>query len=166
MSQWGQITLWDAAADGDLEMCKKRLANTWTKIDAQDAQGKTALHEACRWGHLDVVTYLIEKGAKPDLVTKEGTTVLHLAALNGHDAVVEYLINNEKVNINAQDKYGDTPLMAASGGGKISTVALLLKLGADRTILNLNRRTAQELASNAHVADQFKERAFMSYTKY
>jgi len=166
MSQWGQITLWDAAADGDLDMCKKRLTNTWTKLDAQDAQGKTALHEACRWGHLEVVKFLISKGAKTDLTTKEGTTLLHLASLNGHNPVVEYLVTSVKANINAQDKFGDTPLMAASGNGKPQTVALLLKLGADRSLRNLNKRTAQELAANAEVAEQYQEKDYVSPTNY
>jgi ankyrin repeat protein len=79
-----------------------------TKINAQDAQGKTALHEASRWGHLEVVCvgvacvpsvaiflrvkhltlavvqvkFLISKGADPTLKTTEGTTILHLVRMH------------------------------------------------------------------------------------
>jgi len=166
MSQWGQITLWDAAADGNLELCKKRLANSWTKINAQDAHGKTAMHEACRWGHLEVVKYLVSKNADPKLTTKEGTTVLHLAALNGHDLLVEYLVKELKLNINAQDKFGDSPLMTASGSGKISTVRLLIDLGADITIKNQNKRNAEELAANTDITAIFTESKHISFTKY
>lgn len=48
MSQWGRITLWDAAADGNVDLVKRRLKMELSKINAQDSQGKTALHEASR----------------------------------------------------------------------------------------------------------------------
>ena len=47
-AQWGKITLWDAAADGDLEQCKLRMKSATTHVNGKDAQGKTALHEASR----------------------------------------------------------------------------------------------------------------------
>eukprot|EP01114_Cavostelium_apophysatum_P023742 TRINITY_DN9048_c0_g1_i1.p1 TRINITY_DN9048_c0_g1~~TRINITY_DN9048_c0_g1_i1.p1 ORF type:complete len:167 (-),score=26.23 TRINITY_DN9048_c0_g1_i1:7-507(-) len=166
MSQWGKITLWDAAADGNLEQVKARLSSVGSKINAQDTQGKTALHEAARWGHLNVIQYLIEQKADPNLKTKEGTSVLHLAALNGHNHVVEYLVKEVKFNINARDNYGDTPLITASGSGKAATVRLLLQLGADRTSVNNNKKTARDLAANADVADAFNEATYVSPTKY
>jgi len=166
MTQWGNITLWDAAATGDLEMCKKRMAASWTKIDAKDSQGRTALHEACRYGHLDIVKFLKEKGAKTDVTTVDGTTSLHLAALNGHDEVVEYLVSEVKLDIDARDKYGDTSLMAASGNDKVSTVKLLLRLGANKKFVNLNKRTAEEMAASAAITEAFSEATYVSPTKY
>jgi len=40
-------------------------------------------------------------------------TPLHYAAANGHQGVVEYLVN-QKVDINAKNKDGNTPLEIAS----------------------------------------------------
>jgi len=165
-TQWGKITLWDAAADGNLEQCKQRLSSSWTKINAQDAQGKTALHEACRWGHIEVAKFLISQKADPKITTVEGTTVLHLAALNGHDTLVNYLVNEVKMDVNVQDKFGDTPLIAASGSGKLSTTKLILSLGADITIRNRNKRTAQESASTSDVSALFYDKDYVSATKY
>jgi hypothetical protein len=39
--------------------------------------------------------------------------VLAQASLNGHDALVEHLVNEVKLDINAQDKFGDTPLVCS-----------------------------------------------------
>jgi len=94
-TQWGKITLWDAAADGNLELCKQRLSSSWTKVNAQDAQGKTALHEATRYGHIEVVKFLISKGGDPKVTTVDGTTALQLAAQNGHDSLVKYLVTRQ-----------------------------------------------------------------------
>lgn len=45
--------------------------------------------------------------------------------------------------------------MTASGSGKVSTTKLLLDLGANRTLVNSNRRTAKDLAANADVSALF-----------
>jgi len=164
-TQWGKATLWDASADGDLEMCKLRMKSSLTKVNAQDAQGKTALHEAARWGHRHVVEYLLEQGAQLDLATAEGSTPLHLAARFGQDDVVQYLVEKGAV-VNVQDNDKDTPLMLASGAGKVSTVRLLLGLGADLTLRNAIGRTAQDLAKDTATAEIFTEGKYQSPTHY
>ena len=118
MAQWGRITLWDAAADGDVEMVKKRLKMELAKINAQDPQGKTALHEACRWNHGAVAQLLIDEGADPDLADNEGATPLHVSARFGQLDAIHVLVKNG-ANINAQDWSGNTPLHA---GSKVTTI--------------------------------------------
>ena len=41
---------------------------------AQDADGDSALHNAARGGHLDVVQYLLQRGADPTLRNEQGKT--------------------------------------------------------------------------------------------
>ncbi|KAL6080674.1 Poly [ADP-ribose] polymerase tankyrase-2 [Balamuthia mandrillaris] len=164
-TQWGKITLWDAAADGDLEMCKLRMKSAVTHVNAKDAQGKTALHEAARWGHTNVIEFLLDNKAELEARTNEGSTPLHLAAMNGKDDAVRFLIS-KGADINCVDNYKDTPLMAASGAGQVNTVQLLLGLGADRTLLNSNGRTAENMAKDPTTADVFNDAAYQSPTKY
>lgn len=58
MAQWGRISLWDAAADGDLAKVKQKLRNGDVLVDGQDANGKTPLMEAARWGYIEVVSII------------------------------------------------------------------------------------------------------------
>jgi len=40
----------------------------------QDTDGDTALHNAARGGHLDVVQYLLQQGADPSVVNQQSKT--------------------------------------------------------------------------------------------
>lgn len=75
--------------------------------------------------------------------------------MNGQDKVVEYFIKDIKIPVDNQDKAGDTPLMLAAGNGRVSTVRLLLSLGANPNLKNRNNRSAIDLCSNAHVSAVF-----------
>lgn len=44
-------------------------------------------------GHLDVVCFLLEKGAKPDEKALCGASALHFAAECGHTAIVKELLD-------------------------------------------------------------------------
>ncbi|KAE8372707.1 ankyrin repeat-containing domain protein [Aspergillus bertholletiae] len=52
---------------------------------------RTALHEAALEGNADVVTYLLERGANPDVHDLDGQTPLMLAQANGHQEVAGLL---------------------------------------------------------------------------
>jgi ankyrin repeat protein len=167
MAQWGRISLFDAAADGDVEMMKKRLQASWTNINAQDdTNGNTALHEASRWGHLDAVQLLIEREADLTLLNNYEQTAVHLAAEYGHIAVVEVLLGKTPEHLNQQDSSGFTPLHAAAGRGHAETAKRLLELGADRDIKNYDNRTALFCSSNNETTDVIKEFKFESPTQY
>eukprot|EP00978_Attheya_sp_CCMP212_P007044 scaffold16432_cov69-Attheya_sp.AAC.2 len=73
---------------------------------------------------------------------------MHKAAIFGHSHDIEYLIEsaNTKININAQDVEGDTPLHDAAKYGHVKVVEALLKAGADNSIVNHERKLAADLA--------------------
>eukprot|EP00163_Fabomonas_tropica_P005743 TRINITY_DN1537_c0_g1_i8.p1 TRINITY_DN1537_c0_g1~~TRINITY_DN1537_c0_g1_i8.p1 ORF type:complete len:352 (+),score=59.95 TRINITY_DN1537_c0_g1_i8:94-1149(+) len=63
--------------------------------NVQDKYGKTALHVACKYGHLDVVRFLIGRGADVNYVSTSPANVwspLIYAANQGHKEVVKYLL--------------------------------------------------------------------------
>ncbi len=73
---------------------------------------KTALLYAAREGHGDVVTRLLDAGAKLELADADGVTPLLMAILNGQLDVARLLIARG-ANIKVSDWYGRTPLFAA-----------------------------------------------------
>ncbi len=83
-------------------------------------------------GHLDVVKYLVERGANLEAVHEDGEmiTALHLAALNGEIEVLEYLIG-KKANIETKDGRGLTPLKNAALRDLFDVVKILADHGAD-----------------------------------
>ena len=48
-----------------------------------------------RYGHHEVVSSLLEKGADPNLTNKFGMTALHHAAVNGDPLVIQALIKGK-----------------------------------------------------------------------
>ncbi|CAK4372692.1 unnamed protein product, partial [Aphanomyces euteiches] len=57
--------------------------------------GQTALHFASSNGHMNIVKYLIGKGASVNSRDNNGQTPLHLASKNGFLDVINYLLDND-----------------------------------------------------------------------
>ena len=75
---------------------KQRLLNAnLNQIDAQDPNtGQTSLYCAARTCNVEVVQYLIEQGADPDLRQRTGSTALHAASFFGHPEIVQCLLES------------------------------------------------------------------------
>ena len=65
---------------------------------------------------------------------------LHLAAMHGHGKVIQLLFDHG-FDINARDKYGNTPIFLAILHHRLESAKLLLDLGADINIPNCKNRT-------------------------
>ncbi|KAK6533116.1 hypothetical protein TWF281_007271 [Arthrobotrys megalospora] len=61
-----------------------------------------------------------------------GRTILHFAVETGHNMIVKLLLENaDKLDVGAQDQYGETPLLGAVYGGNIPATKLLIRAGAN-----------------------------------
>ena len=67
-----------AAKSGDVETVEYLLTGLGMKVDKKDSVGKLPLHWACYGGSLEVVQFLIKRGAK--VHDKKGLPPLHIAA--------------------------------------------------------------------------------------
>lgn len=113
-----------------------RLLNAGANINAHDNDGMTALHEAARTHNLLLARLLIKRGADVGKEGKPGTaTPLHLAIRAGvtSSSMVDLLIDNH-ADVNARDKNGCTPLMAATLCGADAVCKRLLENGADPSV--------------------------------
>ncbi len=120
-----------AAEGGDLSTVKEMLA-----LGADpNAMGplSAALHCAAFEGHLDVVQYLLQHKADPDLTDTRGFHALQLAASKGRDAVARALIAGG-ADLEARTKHGGTALHVAVASNFPSMVQLLLDAGADKEV--------------------------------
>jgi hypothetical protein len=68
----GNTALWFAlkAPGGGIEVAKV-LVDAGAEVNRQCEHGRTALHMAAAWGHLDLVKYLLEKSAAQAFETKK-----------------------------------------------------------------------------------------------
>ncbi len=126
----------------------KILLDHGVKVNAADAEGRTALHEAIRWG-LETVRPLLEKGADVNARTKAGETPLMAAAAGnqpgGCQPEVVRLLLDKKADVNACDDDGRTPLMFAAENGRLENAKLLLAEGADVRRKDKKGETALDL---------------------
>ncbi len=99
------------------------------RVDARDARGRSALHEAARAGHAGIISALLEARADADARDAAGRTPLHEAAFGGHLAAVDLLA--ARADVHATDADGRSALHLACMGpsGSADLVARLLGLG-------------------------------------
>lgn len=111
---------------------------------------QTPLYIASRTGCLDIVKFLVSKGAKVNVVfhsflTK--TIPLLDATLNGYLPIVEFLLDNG-ANINFQNHCNVTALHIAVYENNFNLVKLLIERGADRLLQDIENKTPLEYAQN------------------
>ena len=115
-----------------------------------------------------IVPLLLAKGANPNSSGTLGRTALMQVAALGRDKVWNLQIASKLIDkgarINAQDDYGNTPLILASDIGAVGLIDLFLKHGADPNIRNCRNESALSLASSKHlsVAQKHLEAAMQS----
>ncbi|KAF7711225.1 protein phosphatase 1 regulatory subunit 12C [Silurus meridionalis] len=78
-------------------------------INCSNADGITALHQACIDGSIEVVAFLLSHGANVNQVDNEGWTPLHVAASCGNMEIAEFLLQNS-ASLSLVNCDGDVPL--------------------------------------------------------
>jgi ankyrin repeat protein len=120
------------------------------RIDARDARGRSALHEAARAGHVDILAALIDAGADVHARDAAGSTPLLDAAHGGRLGAVDALLS-AKGDPLAEDAEGRDALAMACLGETPSAALLrrLLQLGADADHRDKAGKRAVDLAAEA-----------------
>jgi ankyrin repeat protein len=72
----------------------------------------------------------LARGIDPNTVDPNGDPLLFVAARSGSQASVDVLLA-AKANVNARNRYGDTPIMTAALNGHLDVVRKLRAQGAD-----------------------------------
>jgi len=80
-----------ASLHGNLEAVQHLVQELHIDVDYIDRTGSTALMYASYAGHLEIVKFLVEHGANPNIKNLKGGTAARYAAYAGHRDIVEYL---------------------------------------------------------------------------
>ena len=127
-------------------------------IFAMDKDGNTALHDAARYGHTNVATLLLDRGATVESKDKFGYTALHDAAWNGHTDVATLLLDRG-ADIESKGKYsGFAALHYAAWRGHHDVATLLLDRGADIESKTNTGKTPFQLAKIQEIRDLLVEK--------
>lgn len=125
-----------AAGRGDLPAVSLALQRG-IDMNAQGADGATAIQQAARYNKPQMVEYLVENGADFKLADRQGVDALLMASAFGQDDVIRILVA-AKADLNAVNEKGIFPLLLAVDGDYASTTRLLLQSGARPNLTNTN----------------------------
>lgn len=129
------MSIQECAYGGSLEFVKILAGADPKSIDEIDDQGRLALYEAAKEGHLEIVDYLLTKGAKVDKFNKSGRTALGVAADFGTSTEIVARLIEAGADPEKANKAGKTPLALAenplSPTGNHAAILELLKTAAE-----------------------------------
>jgi ankyrin repeat protein len=120
----------DLAQKGDLDGVKALIERNPQLVNAKDENGRTPLHLACRGVHVEVVKYLVDKGADVNAGDSSKTVPLHSLAVRNNTEAIRLLLAKGAV-IDAKDYGGHTALHYAAMSDAADAAALLIEKGAD-----------------------------------
>ncbi|MCX7036012.1 MAG: ankyrin repeat domain-containing protein [Proteobacteria bacterium] len=151
-----QVEIAAAASKGDTATVE-RLLKSGADVNAQQADGATALQWAAYRGDVKLTERLLKAGAKPGLGNRNGATPMWLAASHGDAAVIQVLLKGG-ADANEQLPLGRRPLMLAARSGSVGAVRALLDRGADVNAVESERGTSalMQAADQGH-ADVLRE---------
>jgi hypothetical protein len=144
----------------NFEKVKENMSSNNTDLNNTDDYSRTPLMWTCysnmrskenlknvEKSRIDILKFLLEKGADMNLKDSDGWTALTWCSWSGMDTMIQMMTETGKADINIPDKKGQTALMIASIRGNDEVVRILLEKGADRDLKSNEGKTALDIAS-------------------
>ncbi len=147
------LDLDSAAMLGDVDLVNRYLqqgVSVNSQISKTIAKGLSLLSISCRYGHQNLVRFLLDKKALINEKTGNYLFVpLHHSVVQGSEEICRVLIYND-ANLNIEDVHGNTPLHWAAKLGDRSMTDTLVSFDADIHHLNFNQQTPLFYATEHH----------------
>ncbi len=162
VADWSEIPLFRAVAQNDNGAVKQQI-NSGFDVDTKDKGGETALHVAVQHGNLEIIRFLLEKGAKVSIKDKakraplamvfdsfeddEATTreIIHLLVSKGAD-----------IDVRNDDDGSHTLLMSAAEDDNLEGVKFLLELGANPNLKDEDGETTLQKTDSDEIKQLLK----------
>jgi hypothetical protein len=127
--------IWRDAYLGDLAEVERLVGQDPGLLNARDRLGMTPLMLASESGQVEVVAWLLDKGAAINERHCQGCTALSFASSDGRLSAVRLLMERGADPTIATDK-GSPPLLVASSQGHLEVVRVLLDHPSSEAIIN------------------------------
>lgn len=149
------LTAHEAVNKNDLPALKCFIDHQGVDVNARDHYGETLLHEAAMGHSLEMVCFLLERGANVLASSKTKVIPLHKAVrnwvygANKQLEVITQLLAHQETGlqqVSAKTARGDNALHMLGTDKTLEIARVLLWYGADIHALGWERKTAAELA--------------------
>ncbi|KAK1996823.1 ankyrin, partial [Colletotrichum falcatum] len=134
-SRYRETPLFVAVRENNIETCRLLAEREPGLVNCQFEDGlvyEAPIHLAAREGHMDVVRFLLDAGAKPDLLSHHWReTPFWSACYGGGLEMARLLYERAPETLDTPSYDGSTPLAVACGAGNPRLVEFLLDKGAD-----------------------------------
>ncbi|XP_007945544.1 transient receptor potential cation channel subfamily A member 1 [Orycteropus afer afer] len=126
-----------AAAQGQVELMEMILSDSCCDVlNAMDNYGNTPLHWAAENNQVTSVTFLLIRGANPNLRNNNMMAPLHIAVQCWHNEVLKALLEHRSTDINLEGENGNTAIINACSKDNSEALTILLNKGAKFCVPN------------------------------
>ncbi|KAK3602164.1 hypothetical protein CHS0354_029169 [Potamilus streckersoni] len=119
-----------AAIMGDHDLAYLALDHNISVNQSETGSRCTPLSLAVQYGHHNIMSLLVGKGADVNKKNKDGLSSLHIAVLKNNIEAVHYLLR-AGAKVNAPDDRGNLPLYYAARQGHKKILDILVEYGGD-----------------------------------
>jgi 26S proteasome non-ATPase regulatory subunit 10 len=159
----GWTALHIAVSAGQEEVVNE-LVGAGADVNRKNDKGITPLYYAASKSRIEIGRLLVSRGADINARDKANQHPLHRAATTGSTGFITLLLHppegSPKTRLNTGDRMGNTPLHLAMESAHGEAAALLIEAGADRSRLNLDEQTAEQV-EGVGGAEQRRARAYV-----
>ena len=129
-----QTALWECASEGHIKLLEFMLncgikVNALVKVPNVHHGNFTLLHRASYCGQLEVVRFIVVRGADIYVRDVNKNNALHLAAESGSVDIINFLLE-KGMSVNLANKDGFTPLHVSAKLGQLEATKALVRRGA------------------------------------
>ncbi|XP_043568237.1 osteoclast-stimulating factor 1 isoform X1 [Chiloscyllium plagiosum] len=117
------------------------------------------LHEAAKRGNESWLKECLDNRVAVNALDKAGNTALYWACHGGHIGIVKILLSQPQVELNQQNKLGDTIVHAAAWKGYEDILELLLMKGARIDLKNNENKVPLDMATNPQCSSLLKKKS-------